>query len=310
MTFRERIDPQLRAWYDASPGFDFDHLETFVPACNRAELANLKEDPAVTVSDRTVPGPAGAPAVKIRVYAPKEQTEPLPCVFFYHGGGFLFGTVYRQENLCQRYVKNVSCVVVSVEYRLAPRWKSPAALEDCWAVLTWVHDHAADFAVDPARLAVCGLSAGGNLAAAVSLLVRDRKGPPLRLQIPLYAELDPRMDTFSAREITDEKLWCRKTCLQSWQAVLPPDRPVTAYDAPALCEDLSGLPPAFSYIGQLDPGREENITYWTNLMKAGVPVEYHVFPGCYHCFELSVPDADVSKTAYALTYAALRRAFR
>lgn len=307
MTFRDRIDPQLRAWYDGSPGFDFDHLETFVPACNAAELANLKEDPAVRVYDRTVPGPEGS--VKIRVYAPAGQENPLPCVFFYHGGGFLFGTVYRQEDLCQRYVKNVNCVVVSVEYRLAPKWKSPAPLEDCYGVLTWAYAHPEELNIRPNKLAVCGLSAGGNLAAAVSLLARDRKGPDISLQIPLYAELDCRMDTASFREITDTKLWCQKTCRQSWEHFLDPKKPVTEYDSPSLCADLSGLPPVFSYIGQLDPGREENITYWTRLMQAGVPVEYHVFPGCYHCFELSVPDAAVSQTAYALTYAALRRAF-
>ena len=108
MTFRDRIHPQLRDWYDASPGFDFDHLETFVPQCNQAELQNLKEDPLVEAHDRTIPGPDGAPEVKIRVYQPKERDgRPLPCLFFYHGGGFLFGTVYRQEALCQRYVKHV-----------------------------------------------------------------------------------------------------------------------------------------------------------------------------------------------------------
>ena len=123
MTFRDRIQPQLRDWYDASAGFDFEHLEEFVPKCNAAELANLREDPQV----------------KIRVYAPSQREKaPLPCLFFYHGGGFLFGTVYRQEDLCQRYVKHVGCVVVSVEYRLAPQWKMPAPLEDCYAALLWV----------------------------------------------------------------------------------------------------------------------------------------------------------------------------
>ena len=97
MTFRDRIDPQLRPWYDASAGFDFDHLETFVPQCNAAELANLKEDPAVTARDVTIPGPPDAPAVKVRIYTPNPQpAEALPCLFFYHGGGFLFWTVYRQ----------------------------------------------------------------------------------------------------------------------------------------------------------------------------------------------------------------------
>lgn len=126
MIFQDRIHPQLRAWYDASAGFDFDHLETFVPQCNAAELANLKEDPAVSARDVMVPGPKNAPDVKVRIYTPNPRpSEPLPCLFFYHGGGYLFGSVYRQEALCQRYVKQVGCVVISVEYRLAPSGRCP-----------------------------------------------------------------------------------------------------------------------------------------------------------------------------------------
>ena len=202
MTFRDRIHPQLRGWYDASGGFDFDHLEEFVAKCNAAELG-----------------------------------------------------------------------------------------------------------VDRDRLAVSGLSAGGNLAAAMALYVREKKGPKLCLQMPLYAELDYTLDTPSAREITDTKVWCRDNCEKSWDKVLSPGKLPSPFESPALAKDLTGLPPLFSYIGQLDPGRDENIAYWTRLMDAGVACEYHVFPGCYHCFELSVPDADFSKVAYELTYAALKRAF-
>ena len=123
------------------------------------------------------------------------------------------------------------------------------------------------------------------------------------------AELDYTLDTPSAREITDTKVWCRDNCEKSWDKVLSPGKLPSPFESPALAKDLTGLPPLFSYIGQLDPGRDENIAYWTRLMDAGVACEYHVFPGCYHCFELSVPDADFSKVAYELTYAALKRAF-
>lgn len=185
----------------------------------------------------------------------------------------------------------------------------PAPLEDCYAALLWVWTNHQTLGVDPDRLAVAGLSAGGNLAAAVALLARDRKGPRLCLQVPLYGELDCRLETPSSQEITDRKVWCRDNCRISWDKVLSPGHMPTQYESPALAKDLGGLPPLFSFIGQLDPGRDENLTYWSRLMAAGVPVECHVFPGCYHCFELSVPEAEVSKQAYELTYAALRRAF-
>ena len=310
MNFRDRIHPQLRAWYDASPGFDFDNLEEFVPKCNAAELTNLKEDPEVIARDCMIPGPDGGPDVKVRIYEPKERGEALlPCLFFYHGGGFLFGTVYRQETLCQQYVKNVGCVVISVEYRLAPQWKAPAPLMDCYAALTWVYDQGEDIGVDNTRLAVAGLSAGGNLAAAICLYARDKKGPKICLQMPLYGELDYTLDSLSAHEITDRKVWCRYNCEKSWEHFLPSGVMPNQYSSPALAKDLTGLPPLFSYIGQLDPGRSENIEYWNRLMDAGVEVEYHVFPGCYHCFELGVPDADYSKKAYELMFAAMRKAF-
>lgn len=309
-SIRTRIHPQLLDWYDASPGFDFDHLETFVARCNAQELAALREDPAVLAQDRLIPGPEGAPEVKVRVYTPKERgKEALPCLLFFHGGGFLFGSVYRQEALCQRYVKNVGCMVVSVEYRLSPQWVAPAALEDAYAALRWVAQESGALGVDPEHIAVSGLSAGGGLAAGVALMARDKGGPKLCLQMPLYAELDCRLDTFSAHEITDSKVWCLDNCQKSWEKLLGGGGVPNAYVSPALAKDLSGLPPLFAYIGQLDPGRDENISYWNRLMEAGVEVEYHVFPGCYHCFELSVPDADPSQSAYRLSYAALRRAF-
>ena len=182
-------------------------------------------------------------------------------------------------------------------------------IQDCYAALIWAYENHAELGIDPDRLAVSGLSAGGGLAAGVALMARDLKGPALCLQMPLYAELDYRLDSPSSQEITDPKVWCRDNCEKSWAKVLSPGHMPTAYESPALAKDLTGLPPLFSYIGQLDPGRDENIRYWSRMMGAGVDVEYHVFPGCYHCFELSVPDAEPSKAAYEMMYAALRRAF-
>lgn len=309
-TMRDRIHPQLLEWYDKSQGFDFDHLDTFVPKANAAELVALKEDPAVTTFNKVIPGPADHPELKIRVYQPANGDGNLlkPCVIFFHGGGFLFGTVYRQENLCQRYVKNADCVVVSVEYRLAVQGKAPAPVEDGYAALCWVHDHGEEIGVDGSKIALAGLSAGGTIVAALSMLTRDRKGPQPVLQMPLYGELDHHLDTPSAREITSHKVWCYDNNRLSWDLYLDPGRPVTYIDSPALCEDLTGLPPLFSFVGQLDPVRDENIAFWNRMMQAGVPVECHVYPGCYHCFELGCPEADYSKMAYEASYRALREA--
>jgi len=309
-TLRGRIDPELLSFYDASEGFDFDALDDFVVRMNAVEIANLKEDPEVFTEERWIDGFKGAPPIKLRIYRAAAQTQDLrPGLLFFHGGGFLFGSVYRQEALCQRYVKQVGCLVVSVEYRLAPSWKAPAPVEDAYAALLWLHANASSLGVDQNRLAAAGLSAGGTIVSALSMMTRDQKGPKLCLQLPLYAELDWRLTTPSSREITSYKVWCYENNRISWDLYLGEDKAVDYYDSPALCEDLTGLAPVFSFVGALDPVRDENLTFWGRLLQAGIPVEAHIFPGAYHCFELGSPQAFVSQKAYELTYAALKRAF-
>ena len=307
---RDRIDPELLDFYDASKGFDFDHLEDFVSRMNAMELLSLQEDSLVSTSELEIPGPDGAPPIKLRIYSPANAGEELlPGLMFFHGGGFLFGTVYRQEALCQKFVKNTNCVVISVEYRLAPKWRAPAPVEDGYAALCWLSQEGEKIGVDGSRIALSGLSAGGTIVAALSLMTRDRGGPKPIFQMPLYGEMDWRLLTDSSREITSPKVWCRENNQASWDLYLGEDKAVTYYDSPALCEDLSNLPPAFSFVGGLDPVRDENLAFWQQLMAAGVPVEGHVFPGCFHCFELANPEAAVSKKAYDLMYAALKSAF-
>ena len=309
-SIRDKVDHQLLQAYDAQTGFDLDHLEEFVKEQDAAEMAGLKDDPDVEAQFLTIPGPAGAPDLKIRVYQPKIRgSEPLPAVVFFHGGGFLFGTYIRQNDMCCRWCKNVPCTVISVDYRRAPRWKAPAPVEDGYAALVWVHDHAAEIGVDPERIALGGLSAGGNLAATVALMARDRKGPHVVLQAALYAELDPKLESFSAHSIQDPKVWCRRYGEISWDKYLEKGQEINGYISTLAEKDLSGLPPMFSYTSECDMMVGENMAYWQRLMEAGVPVEGHVFPGGYHCFEIQAPDADISQEAYELTYHALRRAF-
>lgn len=309
-SLRSRIHPELLAWYDASSGFDFDQLDDFVASMRAMELEGLTEDPEVHTYEKIIPGPSDAPDIKLRIYEPKGRKSLCPAVLFFHGGGFLFGSVYRQEALCQRYVKNVGCVVISVEYRLAPSWKAPAPVEDGYTALCWVAEHAKEIGVDQSRLALAGLSAGGTIVASLSMLARDRNGPKISLQLPLYGELDWRMRTKSSWEITSEKVWCYENNKTSWDLYLGEDKEVDHYDSPALCQNLKNLPPVFSYVGELDPVRDENIEFWTRLMQAGISVEGHMIPGAYHCFELGTPDAEYSRMVLDLTYAALKRAFK
>ena len=304
------IDPELLDNYDKSAGFDLRHLDTFKPACDKQELANLKDDPDVHIYEKMIPGPEGAPDIKLRIYEPTDRTaEPLPCGMFFHGGGFLFGSVYRQNDMCVRMCKNVNMVVVSVEYRLSPMYKAPAPIEDAYVALLWVDKNHKEIGIDNTKIAITGLSAGGCVTAALALMTRDRKGPKPVLQIPLYAMLDHKADTCSQHAITSEKVWCYNYSKIAWDTYIEKGTELNYYISPILAEDLSNLPPVFSFIGTVDPLLDENIEYWNKLIRAGIPVEYHIFPGCYHSFEIAVPDSHYGKMAYELMYSALRRAF-
>lgn len=307
---RRRIDKELLRHYEASTGFDFQNLEQFVQVSNALDREAVKEDPALHIYERVIPGPSDHPALKVRIYEPAGRTELLPGLLFFHGGGFLFGSVYRHDNMCQRFSKHANLVVISVEYRLSPRWKAPAPVEDGYAALCWLEKEGVSIGMDNTKLGIAGISAGGTIVAALAILTRDRKGPQPVIQMPLYASLDNRFLTLSSKEITSPKVWSYPYSMISWEHYLDRGKAPDCYAVPALCRDYAGLPPLYSYVGGLDPFRDENVAFWNKLMAAGVTVESHIYPGCFHCFEVSVPDASLSDLAYKTTYTALKRAFR
>ncbi|OKI43507.1 hypothetical protein A6A29_07465 [Streptomyces sp. TSRI0281] len=317
-----RIDPQVRLGLDAlheltGPGglvdFDIPRQRELYEEMNRAALAALPPNDRVEYEDLTVPGPAGGPDVAVRVYRPAgtKGTGLLPGILYIHGGGMITGSVRTDHRQVLPLVEALDSVVVSVEYRLAPEHPDPAPVEDCYAALLWMSGEAAALGIDPGRLALFGGSAGGGLAAGVSLLARDRGTPPLAFQMLPYPMLDDRNTTPSSHEITDIGIWDRAANLQGWQALLGDragtDR-VSPYAAPARTDDLSGLPPTYLDVGELDLFRDENIAYAHRLMQAGVPVELHVYPGGIHAGELLAPDAELSTRITDYRMSALRRA--
>jgi acetyl esterase/lipase len=254
----------------------------------------------VTFEDRSVPGPTSAPDVPVRIYSPAHRTELLPGLLYIHGGGFTLGNLDTEHTACLHIVEKVNCVVVSVDYRLAPEHPFPAALEDCYTALQWMATHAESLGIDPSRIGVRGASAGGGLCAAVALMARDRKEVKLIFQMPLCGCLDDRHITPSSHQMAaDEMMWGRSASLKGWAAYLGANLQgdVSPYAAPARAEDLSGLPPAYLMVGELDLMRDENIEYAMRLMQAGVPTELHVYPGAFHGFEGLVPNAAVSVRA-------------
>lgn len=240
----------------------------------------------LAIENREIPGPAGDPDVPVRIYVPHERAAtPTPAILYIHGGGFFVGSIDTEHGGSAALARELGVVVVSVEYRLAPEHPYPAGLEDCYAALEWLHGAAAELGVDTARVAVNGGSAGGGLSAALALLARDRGGPAICFQYLGIPELDDRLDTPSMRAFVDTPMWSRPAAEKSWEWYLGDlwggdDIPYTA--APARAQDLSGLPPAYVSVMEFDPLRDEGLDYAVRMIRAGVQVELHHFPGTFH----------------------------
>jgi acetyl esterase len=248
--------------------------------------------------------------VVVRIHRPKSAPRPLPVLLYLHGGGFFCGDRFSEEPQCIYYALNVVCAVVCVEYRLAPEEPYPAALRDCYAVLEFLASPGNGMGLDPERIAVGGSSAGANLAAAVTLLARDRKGPGICFQMLLVPALDDRLETPSARQFTDLPDFARPEAEVMWRWYLGEDpENVSPYAAPARAEDLSGLPAAYVLCAGLDPLRDEGLRYAERMTAAGVAVELHLVPSIPHGFA-SVPSAATSQQLLREQAHVLRRAFR
>ncbi|MBT2232328.1 alpha/beta hydrolase [Nonomuraea sp. NEAU-A123] len=251
------------------------------------------------VEDRMVPAD---PDVAVRIYRPRQAQGAM---VWLHGGGFVMGDLDTEHLWAARLADGSGAVVISVGYRLAPEHRFPAALDDVYAVLCWAAEHAAELGIDAGRIAVGGHSAGGGLAAAVALRARDEQGPPIRFQLLNEPELDDRQESWSARNFTDTPWLNRDAVTASWRYYLGTTL-ATPYAAPARASDLSGLPPAYIATAEFDPNRDEDIDYALRLLRAGVSVDLHQWPGTFHGSQ-AILSAEVSQRQLAELAAALRR---
>jgi acetyl esterase len=247
--------------------------------------------PAVQVVERKIPGPAGE--IPVRIYTPDNPTgEALPLVVLFHGGGFIAGSPDSHDGGTRELCAQAGAIVVSVDYRLAPEHKFPVAAEDCHAALLWATEHATELGGDATRLAITGDSAGGNLAAAVALMNRDRGGPPLALQALVYPVIDPACATPSA--VANGEGYLLTTASMKWMWSLyvnGADDYANPYAAPVAAASLAGLPPALVITAEFDPLRDEGEAYGRALEAAGVPVTITRYDGMIHgfasCFDIT-----------------------
>ena len=317
MNSRHLVDPELVPILDALPAVSLN-ADTLPQA--RLASAGLNGQAAeplewadISVTNRQVPGPAGAPDVQLVIYTPKNFSSPLPAFYWLHGGGYVMGTAEAAGPVLKEIVSKIGCIAVAVDYRVAPETPHPGPVEDAYAGLKWLYANATDLQLDPERIAIGGGSAGGGLAATLGLLVRDRGEIPVVFQLLIYPMLDDRTVTHAdPHPYTGEYVWTRESNRFGWTSLLggePGGPDVSPYAAAARAENLAGLPPTFISVGTLDLFLEEDLEYARRLIRGGVPTELHVYPGAFHGFMMAT-QAQVTQ-AYNRNYLnALDRAFK
>ena len=311
MSLWNRIDKEskgpLEALWEALPG-GLNGIPDIVArraAMSASRAAVPKADfPNLDVTEHTYTGPAGD--LTLRLYKPKSAPSKGPGLIYIHGGGMIMGDLDSQDENMREAATSLDMPIASIDYRKAPEHPYPAAPEDCYAGVCWIFEHGAELGMDKDNIGLMGASAGGGLALAVALMLRDRGGPKLKYLLPIYPMIDDRHKTSSSHEVVDLGIWDRAGSLEAWGWYLGDTEP-DSYAAPARAEDLSGLPPAYIDVGDLDLFRDEDIVLAQRLSAAGVPVEFHLWTGAYHASELFAPQAALSQRIWATRYAAIRR---
>ncbi|MDX1947150.1 MAG: alpha/beta hydrolase [Pirellulaceae bacterium] len=304
------LDPQLKARLAA--GGMLRDLMDYPPVEGRAEFerraaADPKlSEPVASAVDRTVPGPAGE--IPVRVYAP-HGNGPFPVLLFYHGGGWVLGSINTHDEVPRSICHRAGVIVVSVDYRLAPEHRFPAPLDDCYAALVWAAEHAAEIGGDPRRLAVGGDSAGGNLAAAVAIRARDERGPRVLLQVLIYPVTNYNFDSASYHQMSTGFGLTRAGMQAFWRDYLrDPAEGLHPLASPLQAGNLAGLPPALVITAHFDVLRDEGEAYAARLAQAGVPVTCTRYTAMNHGFLRQAASYEDGRQAHEQIAAALREA--
>jgi acetyl esterase len=306
------LDAQMKWVLDQLAAANQPAFHQMTPEAARAQMARRaapeQQIPSISVDDRTVPGPGGD--LPVRIYTP-EGAGPFGALVYYHGGGWVLGNIAMTDLPCRLLAKASGCLVVSVDYRLAPEHKFPAPAEDCYAAVKWLAENAASVNCDPSRIAVGGTSAGGNLAAVVALMARDRGGPHIAFQLLVYPATRRELDTNSHRQFASDNYYILSRADMEWfwnHYLASPKDAANPYACPDRATTLKGLPPALVITAEFDPLRDEGEAYAARLREEGVPSVLKRYNGVTHGFFGMPMQVDQAKHAIEEAAAALRLA--
>ncbi|MFL5280857.1 MAG: alpha/beta hydrolase [Rhodopila sp.] len=307
------VDPELRdalALWPQTPLTADSLSERRANGRKTAAAVAKPELPDITVDEIRVESAFGADPIRVLTYCPAQSDKPLPAILHVHGGGFVMGLPEMKDVENRLLASDLKCAIYSVDYRLAPEAPHPAPLEDIYSVFVWLHANAGQLELDPTRIGIKGESGGGGLAAGVALYARDHQGPKFAFQHLIYPMIDDRSAVRKdLHPYVGEFVWTQENNYFGWRSLLgtePGLADISPYAAASRAADLSGLPPTYISVGGLDLFLQENMTYADRLSRAGVPVEFHLYPRAYHGF-YQAPDTRVTKQAERDTREALRR---
>lgn len=308
------LHPQAQAVLDTFGGLGLPNgLDAFLTMSAQDARAMMEQfrvplepEPVATVFDRTIPGPNGD--IPVRVYNPGGG-DALPALLWFHGGGWVIGSVEGSDPTARALANQSGAVVISVDYHLAPEYKFPAPAEDCYAATRYVAEHPGEFGIDPARIAVGGDSAGGNLAAVVAIMARERGGPRIAFQALVYPVTDYNLDSESYRANANGYLLTVGSMRWFWDHYLNhPDEGKNHHASPLRTPSLAGLPPAIVITAEYDPLCSEGEAYAARLREAGVPTEHRRYEGQIHGFFGMAATMDDAKAAVTQVSSALKAA--
>lgn len=305
------LDPQAQAVLDTMaaanlPPYEQTSVEEARARYNASQTGGTAE-PVAKIEDRQIPGPEGP--LRIRIYTPQGM-GPFPVLVYFHGGGWVFGNLESHDAICRALTNAANCITVAVDYHLAPEYKFPVPTEDCYAATQWVASNTASFNGDETRIAVGGDSAGGNLAAAVSQMARDRGGPTLVYQLLVYPITDYMPDVPSYRENGEGYYLTRADMAWFWNHYLGNEAEgKNPYASPLQATSLNGLPSAMIITAEYDPLRDEGELYANRLKEAGIPTTLIRYPGMIHGFVRMRGAIDQAKKALDDIAKQLRLAF-
>lgn len=294
------IDKELRAAGRVIKIINNTFTEPRLRLLSKIKFKMRVKDPSIRYSEEWIPREDGS-KLRVCIFKPLSFKENVPGILWLHGGGYAIGSPERAKNMAKKFMEVSDCIVFAPEYRLSVDYPYPAALEDAYEALLWMKNNAERFGIRSNQLMVGGESAGGGLTASLTLYARDKGEVSIAFQMPLYPMLNDRMTSESAVD-NNAPVWNSKSNYNAWKLYLGDlfgSQEVPPYAAPSRAMDYKNLPPTATFVGELEPFRDETIQYVKNLRSAGVPVEFEIYKGCYHAFEQIWPIAEVSKNATA-----------